>query len=81
MFGKFTMNRTSPLYILRNNVLSRVTAILVLDVCKKYTLYALFYAKLCIPKSDIIPLYIIKNCKLDVCKNFVRQIAIFAQLA
>lgn len=48
------MNRTFTLYIMRNNVLSRLTAFLVLYIGKKYTLYARFYTFLCIPKSVIM---------------------------
>lgn len=48
------MNRALTLYILRNNVLSRVTAFLLLYIGKKYALYALFYTFLCIPKSVIM---------------------------
>ena len=48
------MSRALTLYILRNNVLSMLTAFLVLYIGKKYALYARFYTKLCIPKISIM---------------------------
>ena len=48
------MNRAFTLYIMRNNVLSSLSAFLVLVIGKKYALYALFYTFLCIPKSVIM---------------------------
>ena len=54
MFVKFTMNRVFTLYILRNNVFTRLTAFSFLDIGKKYALYARFYTNLCIPKSVIM---------------------------
>ena len=76
------MNRALTLYILRNNVLSRVTAFLLLYIgknmhCMHFFIHFYVYQNLLLCKL----LYIIKNCKLDVCKKIIGQIAKLSKLA